>query len=66
MRDAVTAAVTSDDATNFPESEVIKEGVMLDAYLAHDEFVDVMGGQVFFLRLLLPSGLSAGSPAGSV
>lgn len=66
MRDAVATAVASDDAAHFPKDEVIKKSVMLDADLAHDEFVDVMGGQEFFLRLLLPSGLSAGSPAGSV
>lgn len=66
MRDAVAATVASDDTPNFPKDDVIKKYIALDADLAHDEFKNVVSGQEFFLRLLLPSGLSAGSPAGSV
>lgn len=41
---AVAAAVASDDAAHLPELEVVEEGVMGDAYLAHEQLVDVVGG----------------------
>ena len=41
---SVAAAVASDNAAGFPEAEVVEEGVTGDAYLAHDQLVDVVGG----------------------
>lgn len=64
MRDAVTAAVASDDSTDLPERYFVKESVSVYADLAHDQLKDVMDGYEFFLPS--PSGLSAGSSAGSV
>ena len=41
---SVAAAVASDDAASLPEAEVVEEGVTGDAYLAHDQLVDVVDG----------------------
>ncbi len=44
MLQAVALAVASDDATYFPEGDVIQELMSADAYLANDELVQVVGG----------------------
>lgn len=41
---AVAVSVATDDATHFPEAEVVEEFTMRDAYLAHEQLVDVVGG----------------------
>ena len=41
---AVAAAVASDDATRFPEAEVVEEGVTGYSNLAHEQLVDVVDG----------------------
>jgi hypothetical protein len=41
---AVAVAVASDDATDFPEAEVVEELTAWDSYLAHEQLVDVVGG----------------------
>ena len=48
---AVAPAIASDDAAHFPELEVVKEFTAMDAYLAYDELVDVVGGSQFFAFL---------------
>ena len=44
MLQSVALAVATDDATHFPEAEVVEEFTTLDAYLAHEQLVDVVGG----------------------
>ena len=41
---AVAVAVASDDAAHLPEAEVVEELTTGDAYLAHEQLVDVVGG----------------------
>ena len=41
---SIAVAVASDDATDFPEAEVVEELTTLDAYLAHEQLVDVVSG----------------------
>ena len=40
---AVAAAVASDDAAHLPELEVVEEFTARNAYLAHEQLVDVVG-----------------------
>ena len=40
---AVALAVASNDTANLPEAEVIEELTARDAYLAHEQLVDVVG-----------------------
>ena len=40
----VTAAVASDDATHFPEAEVVQELTAGDSDFAHEQLIDVVGG----------------------
>lgn len=44
MIQAVALAVASDNATDFPEAEVVEKFAALDAYLAHEQLIDVVGG----------------------
>ena len=39
----VALAVASDDAAHLPEAEVIQELTAGDAYLAHEQLIDVVG-----------------------
>ena len=41
---AVAVAVATDDTANLPEAEVVEKFTTRDAYLAHEQLVDVMGG----------------------
>lgn len=41
---SVAVAVSSDDATDFPEAEVVEKFAAWYAYLAHEQLVDVVGG----------------------
>ena len=41
---AVALSVASDDTANFPEANVVEELTAGDAYLAHEQLVDVVGG----------------------
>lgn len=40
----VAAAIAPDDAAHLPEADVVEELTARDAYLAHDQLVDVVGG----------------------
>lgn len=40
----VAAAIATDDAANFPEADVVEELTAGDAYLAHEQLIDVAGG----------------------
>ena len=44
MLQTVTATIATDDAANLPEAEVVEELTAGDAYLAHEQLVDVVGG----------------------
>ena len=44
MLQAVTLAVASDDAANFPEAEVVEKFTAGDSDFAHEQLVDVVGG----------------------
>lgn len=44
MLQPVAVAVAANDATDFPESEVVEELTTGDTYLAHEQLVDVVGG----------------------
>ena len=41
---AVAVAVASDDATDFPEAEVVEEFTTGDADFAHEQLINVAGG----------------------
>ncbi len=41
---AVALAVATDDSTYLPEAEVVEELTAGDAYLAHEQLIDVVGG----------------------
>ena len=41
---AVAAAVASDDAADFPKLDFVEKLSARDAYLAHEQLVDVVGG----------------------
>lgn len=47
----VAAAVAADDAAYLPEADVIEEFTTWNAYLAHEQLVDVVGGSQFFAFL---------------
>ena len=72
MLQAVSLAVASDNATDFPEAEVVKEFTTGDAYLAHEQLIDVVGGCQFFPLSSVPDGeasrvvVSLGSPLGTL
>jgi hypothetical protein len=40
----VAAAIASDDAACLPISDVVKKSVVLYAYLANEQLIDVVGG----------------------
>ena len=40
----VAAIVTSDDATSFPEANLIEELVTADSDLTNEQLIDVVGG----------------------
>ena len=40
----VALAVASDDAAHFPKAEVVEEVTAGDAYLAHEQLINVVGG----------------------
>ena len=68
---AVAVAVAADNAAHFPEAEVVEEFTTGDAYLAHEQLKDVVGGIQFFeTSSLVPAGepsdacFSSGSPLG--
>ena len=61
----IAAAVASDDATNLPESDVVKELTTWDANLAHEQLINVAGGCQFFALPFPFDGFSSGSPAGT-
>ena len=44
----VAASVASDDAAHLPEAQPIEERVAVNAYLAYEQLVDVVGGNQFF------------------
>ena len=44
MLQSVALAVASDDTANLPEAEVVEEFMARDAYLAHEQLVNVVGG----------------------
>ena len=44
MLQAVAVAVASDNAADFPEAEIVEELTTGDAYLAHEQLIDVVGG----------------------
>ena len=61
----VSLAVASDDAAHLPEADVVEEVMAGDAYLAHEQLINVVGGNQFFVFLPFPFfGLSSGSPLG--
>ena len=60
---AVAVTVASDNTADFPEAEVVKEFTTRDAYLAHEQLVDVVSGGQFFLPPSVAC-LSFGSPFG--
>lgn len=41
---AVAVAVATDYAPDFPEAEVVEEFTTGDAYLTHEQLIDVVGG----------------------
>lgn len=41
---SVALAVASDDASHFPEAEVVEKVMARNAYLAHEQLVNVVGG----------------------
>ena len=73
MLQQVTATVATDDATHFPEADVVEELTPGDSDFAHEQLVDVVGGCQFFLpSSLFPAGepsdagFSSGSPLGTL
>ena len=54
MLQPVSAAVAPDDAPDFPKAEVVEEFMTGDAYLAHEQFIDVVGGCQFFAYFPFP------------
>lgn len=44
IQEMVTLAVSSDDATGFPELDIIEELTTRDSYLANEQLVEVVGG----------------------
>ena len=44
MLQPVASAVATDDAPDFPKAEVVEEFMTGDAYLAHEQLIDVVGG----------------------
>ena len=40
--------ISTNDATDFPELQIEEKFTPRDAYLAHDELIDVVGGYEFF------------------
>ena len=69
---AVAVAVASDDAAYLPEAEVVEKFTTGDAYFAHEQLVDVVGGCQFFPLSSVPDGdasvvvASLGSPLGTL
>jgi len=55
----VAAAVSFDDAANLPELDVIEKLTTRDAYFAHEQLVDVVGGGQFFLPSSFESSFSS-------
>ena len=44
MFQTVALAVAADDATDFPESDVIEELMTTNSYLANEQFKQIVGG----------------------
>jgi hypothetical protein len=44
MFQTVALAVASDNATDFPETNIIQKLVSVDSYLANEQFKKIVGG----------------------
>ena len=65
MLQVVAPAIAPDDAQHFPVVYLIEELTARDAYLAHEQLVDVVGGCQFFPFFPFPS-FGFGSSAGTL